>query len=153
MLLAANYPLLPRKGCQFRHGQAVFAAGIHDDPAGTVQFTIRCVAFPDDQKMIDIGDYYGDFPLFREATGWEPKTNLKGLDKRSPFTASKERILVILPMPLRSNPRGGKGDSPIFAEHEKSGQSLILCRDSIISSSTEEIGQEIFLASTRSCGR
>jgi nucleoside-diphosphate-sugar epimerase len=41
------------------------------------QFTVRCVPFPDDQKIIDIGDYYGDFSAFRDATGWEPKTTLE----------------------------------------------------------------------------
>jgi nucleoside-diphosphate-sugar epimerase len=41
------------------------------------KFTVRCVPFPDDQKVIDIGDYYGDFSAFREATGWEPKTSLE----------------------------------------------------------------------------
>jgi nucleoside-diphosphate-sugar epimerase len=41
------------------------------------EFTVRCVPFPSDQKVIDIGDYYGDYSAFREATGWEPKTSLE----------------------------------------------------------------------------
>ena len=40
-------------------------------------FEVRCVPFPTDKKIIDIGDYYGDFSAFREATGWEPKTGLE----------------------------------------------------------------------------
>jgi nucleoside-diphosphate-sugar epimerase len=40
------------------------------------QFAVRCVPFPDDHKIIDIGDYYGDFSAFRDAAGWKPKTSL-----------------------------------------------------------------------------
>ena len=35
------------------------------------------VPFPEDRKKIDIGDYYTDFSLFKKATGWEPKVDLK----------------------------------------------------------------------------
>jgi dTDP-glucose 4,6-dehydratase/UDP-glucose 4-epimerase len=35
------------------------------------------VPFPEDRKKIDIGDYYTDFSLFRNATGWSPKIELK----------------------------------------------------------------------------
>jgi nucleoside-diphosphate-sugar epimerase len=49
-------------------------------------FELRCVPFPDDQKMIDIGDYFGDFSAFREAAGWEPKTSLEdGLEQTVAF--------------------------------------------------------------------
>lgn len=34
------------------------------------------VPFPDDRKIIDIGDYYGDYRAFSEATGWEPRVDL-----------------------------------------------------------------------------
>jgi UDP-glucose 4-epimerase len=34
------------------------------------------VPFPPERKAIDIGDYYGDFSLFRGATGWAPKVGL-----------------------------------------------------------------------------
>ena len=39
-----------------------------------VEFEI--VPFPDDKKIIDIGDYYGDYSLFNEDTGWSPKVDL-----------------------------------------------------------------------------
>jgi len=35
------------------------------------------VPFPPDAKVIDIGDYYGDFSRFREASGWNPGIGLE----------------------------------------------------------------------------
>jgi len=35
------------------------------------------VPFPADKKIIDIGDYYGDYSLFSAATGWQPKVDLQ----------------------------------------------------------------------------
>lgn len=35
------------------------------------------VPFPDDKRIIDIGDYYGDYSAFRAATGWEPAITLR----------------------------------------------------------------------------
>jgi nucleoside-diphosphate-sugar epimerase len=32
--------------------------------------------FPAERKVIDIGDYYGDFSLFRKTTGWEPRWSI-----------------------------------------------------------------------------
>ena len=34
------------------------------------------VPFPEDRKVIDIGDYYGDFSLITKELGWEPKIGL-----------------------------------------------------------------------------
>lgn len=34
------------------------------------------VPFPDDKKIIDIGDYYGDWSAFAAATGWAPRVDL-----------------------------------------------------------------------------
>ncbi len=34
------------------------------------------VPFPDDRKLIDIGDYYGDYGAFAAATGWQPQVEL-----------------------------------------------------------------------------
>jgi UDP-glucose 4-epimerase len=34
------------------------------------------VPFPDDKKLIDIGDYYGDYSKFSKATGWQPRMKL-----------------------------------------------------------------------------
>lgn len=32
--------------------------------------------FPAERKAIDIGDYYGDYSLFRKTTGWEPRWSI-----------------------------------------------------------------------------
>jgi UDP-glucose 4-epimerase len=37
----------------------------------------RLVPFPDDQKPIDIGDYYADSSKFRGAQGWHPEVGLE----------------------------------------------------------------------------
>jgi UDP-glucose 4-epimerase len=34
------------------------------------------VAFPEDRKIIDIGDYYGDFSFITKDLGWQPKIGL-----------------------------------------------------------------------------
>ncbi|MCX7847486.1 MAG: NAD-dependent epimerase/dehydratase family protein [bacterium] len=48
--------------------------------------TYRLVPFPADRKRIDIGDYYGDYRAFREATGWEPQVRLReGLSRTLAF--------------------------------------------------------------------
>jgi UDP-glucose 4-epimerase len=39
-------------------------------------FETEPVPFPEDNKLIDIGDYYGDFTRFRNATGWKPRISL-----------------------------------------------------------------------------
>lgn len=38
---------------------------------------IEFVAFPEDRKSIDIGNYYGDYSAIKSSLGWEPKTTLK----------------------------------------------------------------------------
>lgn len=58
----------------------------HDTPYSLLEFleTLRrhaafeweLVPFPADAARIDIGDYYGDFSRFREATGWRPEVDL-----------------------------------------------------------------------------
>ncbi len=40
------------------------------------------VPFPSDKRLIDIGDYYGDYTAFAAATGWHPKIDLpEGLER------------------------------------------------------------------------
>lgn len=44
------------------------------------------VPFPDNKKIIDIGDYYGDYSLFHKITGWRQKIDMpKGLRKTIAF--------------------------------------------------------------------
>ena len=49
-------------------------AGVLESLCGT-QYEI--VPFPEDKKIIDIGDYYGDYSKFTKATGWHPQVDLK----------------------------------------------------------------------------
>ncbi len=49
-------------------------------------FPVEAVPFPDDKRIIDIGDYYGDFSKFHQATGWSPQVDLpEGLDRTVAF--------------------------------------------------------------------
>jgi UDP-glucose 4-epimerase len=44
------------------------------------------VPFPEDRRMIDIGDYYGDFARFRKLTGWSPRVDLgEGIERTLAF--------------------------------------------------------------------
>ncbi len=53
------------------------------------RFEVRAVPFPEDSKIIDIGDYYGDFSRFQAATGWEPRIDLdEGLARTIAFFRS-----------------------------------------------------------------
>jgi UDP-glucose 4-epimerase len=50
------------------------------------QFIAETVPFPDDKRIIDIGDYYGDFSRFQTATGWRPEVDLdEGLARTIAF--------------------------------------------------------------------
>jgi len=44
------------------------------------------IPFPEDRKMIDIGDYYSDYLKIKHELGWEPKTTIEeGLKKTFDF--------------------------------------------------------------------
>jgi UDP-glucose 4-epimerase len=46
----------------------------------------KIVPFPDDRKIIDIGDYYGDYRKIRSRLGWKPRISLDdGLDRTLDF--------------------------------------------------------------------
>jgi UDP-glucose 4-epimerase len=48
--------------------------------------SFKTVPFPQDRKLIDIGDYYGDYAAFNAATSWQPKVDLQeGLSKTVDF--------------------------------------------------------------------
>jgi len=56
-------------------------------------FEAEAAPFPEDKKIIDIGDYYGDFSRFRDATGWEPEVGLEeGLEKAVAFYRENKEI-------------------------------------------------------------
>jgi nucleoside-diphosphate-sugar epimerase len=55
-------------------------------------FDIESVPFPPDAEAIDIGDYYGDFGRFRDATGWEPRVDLEvGIERTLDYYRKLER--------------------------------------------------------------
>jgi nucleoside-diphosphate-sugar epimerase len=50
------------------------------------EFEYELVPFPAEVEAIDIGDYYGDYRRFHEATGWEPRVELaEGLENTIRF--------------------------------------------------------------------
>jgi nucleoside-diphosphate-sugar epimerase len=50
------------------------------------QFNVESVPFPTDKKIIDIGDYFGDFSKFHAVTNWQPRIDLaEGLEKTIAF--------------------------------------------------------------------
>lgn len=50
------------------------------------------IPFPEDKKIIDIGDYYGDYSSFTEMTGWQAKTDLaEGIKKTINFYQKYQR--------------------------------------------------------------
>ncbi len=52
----------------------------------TCRFELESVPFPEDKKIIDIGDYYGDYSKFQEVTGWTPRIELaEGLERTVAF--------------------------------------------------------------------
>lgn len=77
LLLAATTPSCFGRvfnlGSPDRHSLVEFVSVLRD--LCGVEYEV--VPFPSDRQLIDIGDYYGSFDAFREATGWEPKTNLR----------------------------------------------------------------------------
>ena len=51
------------------------------------------VPFPEDRKLIDIGDYYGDYSSFAKATGWQPEVDLReGLRRTIAFMREHAEI-------------------------------------------------------------
>lgn len=41
-----------------------------------LKFPFESVPFPEERQAIDIGDYYGSYSAFQEATGWRPEVDL-----------------------------------------------------------------------------
>jgi nucleoside-diphosphate-sugar epimerase len=56
-------------------------------------FKHKLVPFPKEHKLIDIGDYYGDFSLFHKETGWQPKISLEeGLKKTVEYFTLRKKF-------------------------------------------------------------
>ena len=59
----------PRKALFLREFTAVLQA--------SCDFEVRCCPSLATSKIIDIGDYYGDYSALRDAAGWEPRIGLE----------------------------------------------------------------------------
>ncbi|HEY2893033.1 MAG TPA: NAD-dependent epimerase/dehydratase family protein [Pirellulales bacterium] len=56
-------------------------------------FKTESVPFPEDKKIIDIGDYYGDFSRFQAVTGWQPAVDLdEGLERTLEFYREHKEV-------------------------------------------------------------
>ena len=59
------------------------------------KFETSKIDFPNDKKLIDIGDYYGDFSAFNSLTNWRPKVDLKeGLGRTLEFYEQHQSIYL-----------------------------------------------------------
>jgi len=82
LLLAGSSPALSGKVFNLGHPRPCSLLEFVETLALLTPFESEVVPFPAEAESIDIGDYYGDFALFREATGWEPGVELKqGLER------------------------------------------------------------------------
>ena len=49
--------------------------------------------FPEDKKIIDIGNYYGDYSRFAGLTGWQPTVDLKeGIERTVEFYRKHKEV-------------------------------------------------------------
>jgi UDP-glucose 4-epimerase len=56
-------------------------------------FKVESVPFPEDKKIIDIGNYYGDFSRFQALTGWQPTVDLdEGLERTLAFYREHKEV-------------------------------------------------------------
>ena len=57
------------------------------------KFKVESVPFPEDKRIIDIGDYYGDFSKFQAITNWKPRVDLEeGLEKTIAFYREHKEV-------------------------------------------------------------
>jgi nucleoside-diphosphate-sugar epimerase len=60
---------------------------------GLCEFDYELVPFPPQHEAIDIGDYYSDYSVFSDATGWEPQVDLEeGLRKTVEYFRSRRPL-------------------------------------------------------------
>jgi UDP-glucose 4-epimerase len=72
-------------GCSER----VSLLGFLDHLSSHTTVNFRLVPFPEGRRLIDIGDYYGNYKLFNSLTGWQPTIGLNdGLSRTIKFFKS-----------------------------------------------------------------
>lgn len=83
LLLAGSKPNLSGEtfnlGHHDHHSLREFVAILREE----CDFKVEEVAFPEERKRIDIGDYYASYEKFRAATGWTPTVDLRAGLKRT----------------------------------------------------------------------
>ncbi len=86
LLRAGQTPEVYGQALNLGHPRPYSLNELVDILAGLADFTHAKKAWPADRKKIDVGDYYGDYSRFKEATGWEPEVDLaEGLQKTVEF--------------------------------------------------------------------
>ena len=74
----ASYGNVYNLGAKRHYSLLDFVKILHE----SCEFSHELIPFPKDHEVIDIGDYYASFDLFREVTGWSPEIELQeGLNK------------------------------------------------------------------------
>jgi UDP-glucose 4-epimerase len=86
LLRAGQTPEIYGQALNLGHPRPYSLNELVDILAGLADFTHAKKAWPADREKIDVGDYYGDYSRFKEATGWEPEVDLaEGLKKTVEF--------------------------------------------------------------------
>ncbi len=76
-VLAAESKSLSGKSLNLGSGEIYSLIEFTEILSKLTDFKYETIPFPDEHKKIDIGDYYGNFSMFRSLTGWEPKVSLE----------------------------------------------------------------------------
>jgi len=73
-----------------KHYSLLEFVGILERLCGTKH---EIVPFPGDKKIIDIGDYYGDYSCFARLTGWQPTVDLEeGIERTVEFYRKHKEV-------------------------------------------------------------
>ncbi|MCH2171324.1 NAD-dependent epimerase/dehydratase family protein [Myxococcota bacterium] len=93
LLLAGQSPAVAGQVYNLGHPEPVSLSRFVEILGELVPLEFTCVDFPADAERIDIGDYYGDFTKFREATGWNPTVGLReGLEQTLAYHSGRLRL-------------------------------------------------------------
>jgi nucleoside-diphosphate-sugar epimerase len=77
LLIAGQSESVSGKVFNLGHPEVTSLIGCVEILQELADFDYEFVPFPPEAGAIDIGDYFGNFGRFREATGWEPRTGLR----------------------------------------------------------------------------
>ncbi len=77
LLIAGELPQVNGQSFNLGHPEPASLLEFVEILGSLAEFEVELQPFPPEAAAIDIGDYYGDFSKFREATGWQPQVGLK----------------------------------------------------------------------------